>query len=412
MFSLPIRGMGSAVLLVILLATASVRAASPDADGGALLSPDAAVVAALDLHPNLRSAEAQLARAQGAAAEAALLLSNPSVSASTTPDGARMSAGASLPLSVTGAGWHERTRSRAQVDAASASVTRKRLEVAAQTRSTYTRASVAVGRVRVALEGQDLAARLGRAVIRLNEEGEASTLEVRLARLAEVQAAAGLLEAREAEALALQELASVVGRPVASGHLVEDPLAAAPSSTGSVPAERSDVVAAWERLRTAEADLRLQRALALPPVELGVFAEIEDGRTFVGPTVGLELPLFRRNQGGRAGASAQVGVAEAAVTAISARAQTEVVTAEQRVAEALTLSEALIADPVAEARAALASIEAGYLAGEIDLPSTVLLQARVLDGEAAAIELFGRIATARIDLLLATEDPALIGGTP
>ena len=83
-------------------------------------------------------------------------------------------------------------------------------------------------------------------------------------------------------------------------------------------------------------------------------------------------------------------------------------TAEARFAEAGALEAALQTDPLAEARAALTSVEAGYRAGEIDLPSTVLLQDQVLDGEGAALALMGGIARARLDLLLATDDDRLL----
>jgi len=379
-------------------------------DRATLLTPDAAVAAALDVHPSLLAAELDLARARGAAAEAALLLSNPTLAAETTQDGARGGAELTLSVSLRGAGWAERSWTRAELAAAVAGHTRTRLATAAETRSLYAGASVAAGKVRVALEGLELATRLRHAVTRLQEEGEVSTLELRLARLAEVQAAAELLAAREAEAEALQLLAGAIGQAVRSEDLVLDPLAAAPEAGSKVAGTRSDVVAAADHLRAAEAELRLQRARSLPAVELGVFAEHEDDQTFWGPSVGLELPLFRHNQANRAHASAGIDRAEAALASVTARAHTELATAEQRVADAVALSSVLQADPITEARAALASIESGYLAGEIDLPSAVLLQAEVLDGETAALDLLGHIARARIDLLVASEDPMLLGG--
>ena len=65
-----------------------------------------------------------------------------------------------------------------------------------------------------------------------------------------------------------------------------------------------------------------------------------------------------------------------------------------------------------EARAALASIESGVLAGEIDLPTAVLLQTQVLQGEAAVVTLRGLVADARLDELLALDDDVLLGGAP
>jgi len=410
MRSLPLRGVGSAATLVVLVATAPAWAQPSDAV--ALLSPEAAVAAALAVHPDVRAAEAELLLARGLRSESAFLLANPQASAQTTFDGTRTSLGLTQPLSLSGEGWHARRSTSARVDATEAWLLRSRLLVAAETRIAYVDAVVAAGRVRVARDGVELASRMRRAVTRQNEEGEASLLDLRLARLGEVQAAAGLVDAREREAGTLRAMAGRIGMSVASGALVPDPLAVVPRPTRSAPDERSDIAAARAALQAAEAELRLQRAASLPPIGVGAFVEVEDGQTFIGPTLNLEIPLFDRNQAGRASARREVLAAESHVATVAARAHTEVATAGFRVAEADGLSAMLVTDPIAEAHEALASIESGYLAGEIDLPSTVLLQGEVLEGEAAAIELLGQLATARLDLLLATEDPAMLGGAP
>jgi len=412
MFPFPYRGGGCVVLLAVAITPGLARAGDVDSDAAAPLSPEAAVAAALDVHPDIQQAQAALARATGVRAASSLLLANPELAAGSTLDAARASIELTQDLSLTGAGWHQRAASIAAIDAAEQALRRARLVAAADTRRTYIEATVATGRASVAAEGVELAARLSQAVQQQFEAGEASSLDVRLARLAEVQTAATLLAERQAEAEALQELAERVGRPVAAEALVVDPLAVAPVPVGGEAVTRSDLIAAEERLRGADAELRLQRASSLAPVSIGIFADVEDGQTYIGPSLALELPLFQRNQAGRAGALAQVQVAEAQLSSLSARARTEVLTATRRQAEAAALAEALIDDPITEARASLASIEAAWLAGEIDLPRTVLLQAQVLEGQAAAIELLGLVGAARIDLLLANEDPALIGGAP
>jgi hypothetical protein len=104
-------------------------------------------------------------------------------------------------------------------------------------------------------------------------------------------------------------------------------------------------------------------------------------------------------------------VAEGNLQQVRARAQTERTTADQRVSEAVETTERVQAD-IEEARAALASIEAGVLAGQIDLSTAVLLQTQVLDGEAAVVRLRGLLADARIDQMLANDDDALLGGAP
>ncbi len=410
MHSLPLRGAGCAVLLGVLVASVPSWADAPDAEAAAPLSPDAAVAAALSVHPNVRAAEGELLLARGVRSQSTLLLHNPSLSGGVSFDGERANLGLSQPLSLSGEGWYARSASGARVEAAESLLTRAKLAAAAEVRLAYVEAVVAGGRVRVALEGVDLAASLRHAVTRQSEEGEASTLDLRLARLAEVQSASALLTAREAEADALRDLAALVAHPVLADALSTDPLAAAPEPTRSESSERSDVLAAQAALRAAELELSRQRAASVPPVGIGVFVDVEDGQTFVGPTIGVQIPLFDRNQAGRADARGDLLVADAGLAAVTARADTEIATAEARVAEARELTAAVVTDPVAEAREALRSIEAGYLAGEIDLPTTVLLQGEVLDGEAAALVLLGQVADARLDLMLATEDPQLLGG--
>jgi cobalt-zinc-cadmium efflux system outer membrane protein len=374
------------------------------------LPPNKAVALALSAHPDLHAAEAAASIARADRSRSAVLLANPNVSGWTSTDGARAELGLTQPLSLTGEGWHARTAARSSLDEAASSLARRRRVVAARTRLAYVDAVVATGLVGVASEGSDLAGRLSFAVRRKHEEGEASALDLRLAHLAEVQAATRLLRARRNEAEAVRALASWVAQPVTAQALLEDPAEAAPSAsaTGS---SRSDVQAAEAAVARAEAELRRARAAAVPPVSVGARVAIEDGQTFIGPSVSLPLPLFDRNQQGRAASKGRLAVAEGQLQQVRARAETEQSTAAQRVAEADTAADRVQAD-IEEARAALASIEAGVLAGEIDLPTAVLLQTQVLDGEAAVVQLQGLVADARIDLLLATDDDALLGGAP
>lgn len=409
MFPHPVLRVGGAVLVLVLSAVSPSWAA--DASHlSALLTPDEAVAASLIHHTQLRNADAALRSAQGERNEVSLFLNNPQVSASmSAPNGERASAQISQPLSLTGEGWYARGAASARVDAGQAWLDRSTLVAAAQVREAYIQAVVAGGRVRVAHDAVALSGRLRHAVSRQQEEGEVSMLALRLARMAQVHAASSLMEAREIESMALQRLAGMVGEVLVPEALLADPMAAVPVSS-AVAGERLDVLAARERLGAAERELRRQRASTLPPVSVGLAVDIEDGESFIGPTVGVTVPLFGRNQSGRTRAAGAVDVADAALASTVARAQTQQTTAKIRVSEADEIAQRFAYDPIADAQAALASVEAGYLAGEIDLPSTVLLQREVLEGEAAAFELLGRIGVARIDLLLANEDPALLGG--
>jgi cobalt-zinc-cadmium efflux system outer membrane protein len=282
---------------------------------------------------------------------------------------------------------------------------------AAQVRLSYIDTVVAIEKTRVAQEGTELAGRMRYAVAGKLEQGEASALDLRLARLAEAQAVMRLLEARQTEAEALRELAELVATQVEAADLLLEPSAAAPAATLSLSlGDRSDVVAAEQALEAARAELARQRAAALPPVAVGVGVSVEDGTTFIGPRVGVTLPLFDRNQRGTKGARGDHRVAESQLRTVRARAETEQRTSRARADEAEQLAEVVDRDTMEEAAAALASVEAGVLTGELDLMTAVLLQAQILDGEAAIVSLRGLVADARIDLLLALDDDALLGG--
>lgn len=398
-------GWGSAAVAVFL------HASMAWADEGSLpLPPDRAVTLALTAHPDLRAAEAALYTAEASRSAAALFLSNPSADAWVTSDGGRAELRIGQPVSLSGEGWHARRGARLSSEAAGAALDRTRRELAAAVRSAYVDAVVASGVVDVAQDGSELAARLSFAVRRKHEEGEASTLDLRLARLAEVQAAARLLEARREEVDALRALSALVLETLSAEDLADDPLLAAPDPHGAVEADRSDVAAAEAALDAAHANLRRARAASIPPLTLGVGVDVEDGTTFAGPSVGVTVPLFDRNQTGRARAAGALGIAEGRLASVRALADTERSTSKARLDEAEAATEAVAESDRDEADAALDSIESGVLAGEIDLATAVLLQTQVLDGEAAVVTLRGLLADARIDRLLAMDDDALLGG--
>ncbi len=376
--------------------------------GTGALSPDAAADAAALLHPAVLAAERSLLRVQGQAADTAVLVRNPTVSGGLSLDGTRTGVSAVQPLSFTGEGAAARAAADAQVSATELRLKRARLAAAAEARVAYVNAIVRSGQVEIAHKNVELAGRLREAVERQHSAGGASLLDVRLARLAQVQAGARLLQARESEVQSLRTLATLVGQPVAADALAGDPQSAAPEPADGVPdVPRSDVQAARALLNAAEAELARQRRGSLPPIGVGASMEVEHGHTFIGPTVSIALPVFNRNLAGRGDASGQVREAEGAERAVRARAVTERGTALRRVNEAHVLEAGMPDDPLSEATAALKSIEAGYLSGELDLPTTVLLQREVLAGEAAALALSGGVARARIDVLLATDDPRL-----
>lgn len=392
-------------MLRLLLVVLALSFAAPAAADG--LAPGDAVEAALRLHPSVVTAEAELEQARGAADQVRLLLENPHLSGRLAVDGSRSGATLTQPISLTAEGAAARRATQSRVDAAAHQLNRARLEASAAARGLYVDAVVASALVDVARAGLGLSTRLHGAADRRLEQGAISELDLRLARLAEIDAAGRLLEAQALQARALQRLSAATGRLIVADALLKDPRSAAPRSTKGA-AGRSDLEAAEARLEAAEGELARQRAATLAPVGVGAFVGTEHGETFVGPSLQVTLPIFDRNQAARSTASADRAVAQGAATALVARIEAEQLTAGVRTAEAQTLEGLLSSDPQADARAALDSLEAGYRAGELDLPQTLLLQRQVLDGQGAIVQLQASIARARIDEALATEDAALL----
>lgn len=389
-------------LLAVLLAVPVARAAP--------LSSEEAVRAAVSGAPAVLAAEASLDRARALRAQS-LLLRDPTVEGRVGVDGEGLEVQALQRLSLTGEGRHAHRAARFEIEASEAALRRARLEAAAGARRAYLEAATRERLVGFAVEDVERAARVRDAVARQRELGEAAVLDVWLARMGEAGAAAELLEARREHALGLQALAELVRRPLDPATELEDPLAAVPApDLQRARAERADVAAARAAVQAAEADLRRQRAAAVPPLGIGAFLERDGDVSHLGPALSVTLPLFDRNQVGRAEARGALDEAVADAAALEARAETEQTTAALRVAEAVDLVEDLGGDVEDMARDALAGIETAYRAGELDLATAVLLQAEVLDGLRATVLVRHALAEARLDLLLAVEDDALIGG--
>jgi outer membrane protein TolC len=238
--------------------------------------------------------------------------------------------------------------------------------------------------------------------------GEAPSLDLRLARLDQARVAAELLRLRSTEAEALAALSTLAQRPVDGTDLLGDPWDAAPAPSAARDAERSDVRAARMALEAAEAGLARERAATLPPVTLGAFYADEGHGAVAGPSVGLTLPLWHQNQGAIGEARGGVSIAQAELDASSARAEAERRTTADAFAEAASTMAGVPGTPE-DATAALGAIEASVRSGELDLVATILLRAEVIAGQSALSEARGELALSRIRLLLAMEDPVLLG---
>lgn len=391
------------VLALKLLIPSSAWAGEP-------LSVDDAVIAALKASPDHAEVVAATTTARGQLHEDRGFLDNPQASGSFSVTSSRTSLELVQPLSISGEGWHARAADRAGVVAADHDLVRDRLVVAANTRWAWAEAVLRGLRTTLAAEALDLSTRLRASVERRAELGEATDLDVRLARLAEASAAGELMASRRERDQAILALVGWTG--VADPILPFDPFPAAPAPLGG-PDERSDIVAFRARVEEADARLAQARAAAVPRVGVGAFIEDDGGTLSAGPALSFSIPVWSRNQGAVAAWEGQGQVAEKRQSQVALLASEERRLAEGRVSDADPLIDLGSLTMIDEARAGLAQIEAGYAAGELDLSDALLLRQQVVDGQVGVLALAGELIAARLDLLLATDDAALIpGGAP
>lgn len=373
------------------------------------LTADAAVALALERSPTLVVADAAVVRAEGSLRAARGLRHDPELSASIALVGEAWSLDASQPLSLPGEGLAARAAAVHGLEAAEAERRRVELEVCAETRRVWVGAVAAQQQAVLAARALEVAKRIESVAKERVTVGEVSQLDLRLARLRVEQARTAWIGAAVSEGRSVAALAALVGLEPRVIELSADPLAGAPAPGEGSGSERSDIAAAEAALHAARATLARERASSLPAISLGAFVEREGAELRAGPQLSLTLPMWRANVDGRTDALAEVAVASAQRANAERRAVAEQAGAGQVSGSLEAAVAAQDLDLLAEARAALDSVALGYDRGELDLLSVSLLQAEILGGQEAWLEGRRLVAEARIDQLLAYEDPRLLG---
>lgn len=101
----------------------------------------------------------------------------------------------------------------------------------------------------------------------------------------------------------------------------------------SVAQNRPDVRIADMEYQTAQLNYRLQKSLAVPDLHLGATYDKQGSyvNNFVGLTLGIDLPVWNRNQGNIRSAQLQIGSEKQQLLQQQSIAQTEVLNAYQRI---------------------------------------------------------------------------------
>lgn len=391
------------------------------------LTADELVAATLLHSPQLAAAEADVAAAEGARRAATGLRVDPTLEARLGFGLPQHELSLTQPVSLSGEGIAAVGEADAALRAAEAARDQLRLVLAAEARQRLIVAVWAAAELTRAREVLRLTADLRAAAEARLAAGEAAELEVHLARLEEAGATADLVAAQRRALAAREELSAASGLRQ-DVELPEDPMNAAPAP-GAVGV-RGDVVRAQAEVEHADAAVRRERAAALPPVAIGVWAQVqniaaspgsagaqidrgswsENAAWTVGPTLSITLPVWNGNRAEIARAVGDQAVTRAELAGVEARVAAEQAGSAQR--REITARVGDAPDPGLEARAALAGLDAALAAGEISQADATLLRARVLDvwGRAAAAR--AEAATLTVDLALAEAWTTLLPGTP
>ena len=269
-------------------------------------------------------------------------------------------------LAVVSAAWRVRSELRAALTEATTTARRE----------ASLRAQAGVQRELLALLEQRLAA------------GAVSAVELSTTRLALLRAEAAAVEAAGQQVTARTRAAAAIGLPLAAldGVALPPPPAGAVLSTDDLAAARrqslharADVLAALARIHSAEAALALEAAKQQPDFHLGPGYQWDQGANKWSVALSFELPVFHRNEGPIAEATARRAAAAAQFTAVQAQAVAGI--------EAAATAQAIAATQLEHARRVRAEVE----------KQDALAQQRLSLGAADQVER----QTARLDLAAA-----------
>lgn len=270
-------------------------------------------------------------------------------------------------------------------------------------------------RLSLAEEVERLSAQLLVAVGTQLREGEVSVLEANLARVEGARARAGALEARSARTTAALELGRLVAMdPSVSIRTTGVPaMPVAPDSESSAEervaqafARRPDLRALEHNVESARQEERLVRRESLPNLRIAGLATRED--PFQDPrfglALGIEFPLFNRNQGLAGRRRAEIAEVEQLRRATELRVRVEVEDALRVYESAQREVEILESEMLGPIRENQGLLEVAYREGKIDLANLLLLRNQLLDAELSYWAAWERREWARTDLESATGD--------
>ena len=214
------------------------------------------------------------------------------------------------------------------------------------------------------------------------------------------------LQAAERDAeLAQSILLTQIGeRPSASLHLtdaIETTPAIAPISEDVAVAARYDVLVAEDAVRSAEAEVKLQQAYAVPDLDLLAGYKRNSGDDTAYAALQIPLPLRNRNQGEIERTKAALTAAQATLSATRTRATIEIEAAQKYYEQERNIIQQTLPSMQARARENLSITGEAYRIGGIDLLRYIDAERTSFDVEVTALRNLAEFQQAALQLQLA-----------
>jgi len=376
------------------------------------LTQEEAVTLALERGPRLLSARAEALSAQSRLEGASLLAqTNPELQGAVGPrlrDGVNsldLTVGVSQRLELFGQRGARREAAAAQLTASEARLETLRVSLAAEVRGAFARLLASEQEWLLADEGQLLAEQALQAAEERQTAGAASRIEVNTARVELGRAAHARVLAERRRTLARGELRLLLGLEPSEAMEAKGELR--PEMTEPPPldalveralARRADVKAARSELDAARAEVELASREALPGTRLGASYSQEEGARIVQGTLGIELPVFNRNQAARGVGAARLTQMRGLLEATERMVRTEVGLALERYRTARAAVAVYSVDVMEALQQNLALVNEAYRAGKVDFFQLLLIRRDALDARRGYIEALEELLVAEAQL--------------
>jgi cobalt-zinc-cadmium efflux system outer membrane protein len=374
---------------------------------------DQAVRLALQGNPDVKSARAAVSAAEAREKAARIVTQgNPKVELAigprTRPEERSLDLALSIeqPIEIAGQQTQRRDSAREAVRAARARLELSRVSVATEVREAFARALAATEERAIAADSAALARSGVVAADDRYRSGAASRIEVNTARVEVGRAARAELQAAQAQAAALARLRLLVGIDAAAPLELTGTLRTSRSRRQldltdlltQARQKRPDLLAARFDLDAARAALALSAREAVPNLRLGALYAREERAHIVEGTLGIDLPLFNRNQAARADAAARVRQADLEAAALEQRIAQEVRLAADRLVAAWRTSDAFSTDVVKASQENVDLVTEGYKAGQIDFLQLILIRRDTLEARRGHVETLEELMKAEAQL--------------